>query len=180
MWLPKRQLAAVLLGLLPLALPMTLAGCGFRPVYGKHSIDPAVQDELASISVGTIQNRDGQLTRNALVAKLNPKGQPSHPEYYLEVQISIYESEQALRKDDTSTRNQVTYNLIYNLSDGERKLTIGNFSRTFSYDYLEGEYNNITAHDDTARRAAESLAEDVRLSLAAYFAKAKKSNAGYR
>lgn len=175
MSLPKRQLAAVLLALMPLTLPMTLAGCGFTPVYGKHSINPAVQDDLASISVGSIENRDGQLTRNALVAKLNPKGQPQNPEYYLDVKLSVYEAEQALRKDDTSTRNQVTYNLTFYLSDANSRLTTGTFSRTFSYDYLEGQFNNITAHDDTTHRAAESLAEDVRLALAAYFAKAKQS-----
>jgi LPS-assembly lipoprotein len=149
-----------------------LGGCGFHPLYGKSAADPQVLEKLASVQVMPMQDRQGQLMRNALVTDLNPMGEPVHPRYRLVVTLSVTETQQALRTDDTATRDIVNYTIVYWLYDGETRIAAGTFKQMFSYDFLEEHYANISAADDIHHRAAQSVADEIRNRLAAYFDKA--------
>lgn len=164
---PGGKLSTVLVCLLPLAL----ASCGFRPLYGKDSYNAGMMDELASVEVAPLADREGQLLRNALLTDLNPRGMAGKPHYRLVVTPSINETQQALRTDDTATRNQITYNITYWLYEDKTRVVSGSFSQSFSYDFLEEHYANVSAADDIHRRAAQSVADEIRNRLAAYFAK---------
>ena len=150
-------------------LLLGLAGCGFRPLYGSYAFDRATVAELAQIRVDLLGDRQGQLLHNALLARLNPRGEPVQARYTLSVQYGASEAQSALRKDDTATRDTLTFNVRYQLVQGETVITAGNFSRQLSYDYLPEHYSNVTADADMRRRAADLLAEEIRNQLAAYF-----------
>ena len=157
--------------LVPLVLMLGLAGCGFRPMYGTSSLDPASLDEMASIQIENIPDREGQLIRNALLTKLNPRGEPRKARYNLEVYYTLSESQQALRKDDTATRDVLYYSVRIYLYEGKTPLTAGVITKQLSYDFLEQHYANVSADDDIRRRAAEVIAEEIRNRLVAYFAR---------
>jgi LPS-assembly lipoprotein len=160
-----------------LALLLPLAGCGFQPLYGKNSYDSAILDELASVRVSNLPDRQGQLLRNALVTDLSPKGESGHSRYRLDVRLGLTENQQALRKDDTATRDILTYSVNYYLYEDQTRLATGSFNQVFSYDFLEEHYANISAQDDIRRRAAQSIADEIRNRLAAYFARAAQVKA---
>lgn len=163
--------------LLPVLLLMGLAACGFRPVYGDYSYNRAASSDLAQVHVDNIEERSGQLIRNALLHRINPHGESDHPTYHLYVNVTETETQQALRKDDTATRNQVAYSVIYKLYYDKTMVDTGAISKVFSYDFLEEHYADISAEDDIRHRAAEELAEELRNRLTAYFVKAARHNA---
>ncbi len=169
----SRKLAILLACLLPLAL----ASCGFRPLYGKNSYNSSVLDELASIDVAPLPDRGGQLIHNALLTDLNPRGEAAKPRYALAVLSNLSETQQALRTDDTATRNLMTYSVSFRLFEGKANILAGSFTQMFSYDFLEEHYANISAAEDIHRRAAQSIADEIRNRLAAYFIKAAEIKA---
>ncbi|MDR3439592.1 LPS assembly lipoprotein LptE [Telmatospirillum sp.] len=128
--------------------------------------------EMATIQVMPLADREGQLLRNALLTDLNPRGEPVNPHYRLQVSLTINETQQALRKDDTATRNVVNYSITFWLYEDKTRVVTGSFSQMFSYDFLEQHYANISAADDIHHRAAQSVADEIRNRLAAYFGKA--------
>ena len=154
------------------------AGCGFHPLYGRDSYDADLQAQLASIRVEPLPDRQGQLLHNALLTNLSPRGETDQPKYSLRVLLQLTEAQQALRKDDTATRNIIYYNVSYYLYEKETPITAGTFLRSFSYDFLLEHYANIAAQEDIKRRAAEEIAGELRTRLAAYFAKASEVKAG--
>lgn len=168
-----RWLAAVAVCLAPLLL----ASCGFRPLYGKDSFNPAVMRDLASVDIQPLENREGQLIHNALLTDLHPRGDGAGYRYRLHVMPSITETSQALRTDDTATRNIVTYSVTFWLYEGSTRVLAGSFTQMFSYDFLEEHYANVAAADDIHHRAAQAIADEIRNRLAAYFAKAAEVKA---
>lgn len=162
---------------LPLALLLALAGCGFHPLYSKSGADPLIAEEFASIQVDPLRDRQGQLIHNALLKALNPQGTPAQPRYHLSVAYRVTEAQQALRTDDTATRDVLYYTILYRLYEGSTIVTTGQFPKTFSYDFLQEHYNNISAQGDINVRAAEAICDEVRNRLAIYFTTAAQQRA---
>jgi LPS-assembly lipoprotein len=160
--------------LFALLLPLALSACGFHPLYGKQGVDPNVADELASIQVDPLRDRQGQLIHNALIKALTPEGTPGQPRYHLYVTYVITEAQQALRTDDTATRDVLYYRVLYRLYEGSTAITAGTFPKTFSYDFLTEHFANVAAQSDIQNRAAEAICEEVRNRLAIYFTNAAK------
>ncbi|HVI52785.1 MAG TPA: LPS assembly lipoprotein LptE [Candidatus Sulfotelmatobacter sp.] len=163
---------------LGLTAALSLAACGFRPMYGKSSADPAVAGELASISVASIKDRNGQLLHNALLNRLNPRGEPLKPVYSLQVILTSTDTAEATLPDDTASRNLVTYTATYQLLQGERLVTQGVSTKELSYDYLVQHFSDISAQDAVNHRAADQVAEEIRNALAAYFIRAAEVRRG--
>jgi LPS-assembly lipoprotein len=138
-------------------------------MYGRYSADPAVLDEMSTILVSPIPDHQGQLVRNALITALSPLGEPDRPRYRLAVVVSVGESTQALRTDDTATRATDYYSTRFILYDGNTAITSGGFTNMFSYDFLEEHYANVSAAEDVRHRAATLIAETIRNQLAGYF-----------
>jgi len=172
-WLKRLVITGLLLG-----LGLSLAACGFRPMYGKSSADPAVMNELASIQVAVIKDRNGQLLHNALLTGLNPKGEPQHPAYLLTVTLQTDDSALATLPDDTASRNLVTYTAIYTLSQKGKVLAQGTLIKEVSYDYLKQHFADITAQESVNKRAADQVAAEIRNDLAAYFIRAAEVKRG--
>ena len=160
MWWPRLVL------LLTLA---ALAGCGFRPLYGRSSGDPRVAPEMASIFVEPIADRQGQLLRNALLGRLDPTGKTI---YRLEVKLVENENPILLQADQTAAIDSISYNVTFTLFEGTTALTQGAVSRTFSFDFLNQRYSNVSARGFIERRAAEEIATQIRDTLATYFIRA--------
>ena len=160
-----------------LLLPLALGACGFHPLYGKQGVDPNIAEEMASIQVDPIRDRQGQLIHNALIQAFTPDGTPVKPRYHLAVGYLINEAQQALRTDDTATRDVLYFTIVYKLFEGSTTVTAGTFPKTFSYDFLQEHYANIAAQSDIQQRAAEAITTEVRNRIAIYFTTAAKKRA---
>ena len=96
-----------------------LSGCGFRPLYAPGSAaggDPDLVAELASVRVGPIYERTGQLLRRNLQRRLEDT-QPGTPARY-QLNVSYVPGVEVLgyRRDGTITRVRYTFSGNWDLS----------------------------------------------------------------
>lgn len=165
--------------LLTLALPLALGACGFHPLYATNpgSGDPALREELASISIDPLRDRQGQEIHNALIKTITPAGPPDHPRYHLLVAYSVQENQAALASDETATRDVMRFNILYRLYEGPTIVTTGTFPQIFSYNFLQEHYANVSAQEDIRERVSDQVALEVRNRLAIYFNTAAEARA---
>ncbi|MBT5415796.1 MAG: hypothetical protein HOH66_16180 [Rhodospirillaceae bacterium] len=156
---------ASLLGLV--ALCLVAAGCGFQPLYGERSENA----DLAAVKIALIQNRSGQELHNALLDRLNPKGQPVRPLYVLRIALDESLQDLAVRKDESVTRANLQLAAIFRLysqADGSL-LTEGVSRSTTSFNISTQEYSAIVAEQDARRRGIDLVADDIQIRLALFF-----------
>jgi LPS-assembly lipoprotein len=102
-----------------------LGGCGFQPVYmptasGKPGV---AQRELASVYVGIIPERPGQVLRQALQERLgNDSGTPSA--FDLNVSFGISGEGIGIEQDTIATRLRLTGTAKWSLVDHDAKRTV--------------------------------------------------------
>ena len=162
-----RTFCLLILFLLP------LAACGFQPLYAVKSESAAVAtvDDLRFVDIAQIQNRRGQLLRNALLATFPPMASSS--KYGLRVIMDESIDDFNIRRDTTATfaRLTVTANFtLYDKNQSDKVLLTGAARAGNSYNILASTYATSTAEEDARERAAKQLAEDIKLRVASYFA----------
>jgi LPS-assembly lipoprotein len=155
-----------------LALLALLAACGFQPLYGQgpRQADPG---QLGNIEVAPIADRLGQITRNHLLDRLNPRGRPLAPEYRLEVILSESNERLAFRKDATATRALMRLVAHYRLTEiASGTLVHGGASRaTASYNIVASDFATIASEKNARERVSRIVAEDVALRLSVCFSR---------
>ena len=150
---------------LTLAACMLLSGCGFDPLYGSHTAP-----QLAGIFVEPIPDRDGYEMRNQLIDLFNSDGQEAGKRYRLKITLNEASQGIALQNDATITRYNQTLNAHFVLSDAQGTLLYqGDQSEWTAYTVVPAPYATFSAQIDSSKRAAQDLAERIRLQLAAWF-----------
>jgi LPS-assembly lipoprotein len=152
--------ALILLALLP------LAGCGFRPLYGDAKLEP----QLSSIYVEPVAERDGYELRNTLINLLGSDGRETGKVYHL--RIALVETNQgvALENNATITRYNDTLTVNYTLSDAKgTEVTHGTQTSLSSYNVVSSPYATLSAQQDSDKRAAQDIAERIRIDLGDFF-----------
>lgn len=156
--------------LLTLGLLFALAACGFQPLYGTRTgSGEAVSADLAAIAVSPIEDRQGQQLRNFLLDRLTPAGKSGRSLYTLDVVLTRTVTELGYRKDETTTRAQITITADFILKEGD-KTRLHNASRAVaSYNILEARFASVMAERDAETRALRQIADDIRTRLALHF-----------
>ncbi len=148
-----------------LAFAFLLAGCGFQPMYG-----PGLSPQLASVYVEPMGERDGYELRNTLIDLLGSDGRAAGKRYRLTVTLRESNQGVALRNDAAITRYNDTLAVNFVLTDLNGKtLTEGSQTGLTAYNVTSSPYATMAAQQDADKRAAEDIAERIRLDLAAYF-----------
>ena len=142
-------------------LPLILSACGFRPMYGR-SLGPA----LSSIYVEPIAERDGYELRNSLIDALQSDGDKAGKAYRLKITLNESSQGIALQNDATITRYNNRLEAHYVLSDMQgNELTSGIQTELSAYNVVQSPYATLTAHQDSAKRAAQDVAVRIHLDL---------------
>jgi LPS-assembly lipoprotein len=150
-----------LLALLPL-----LAGCGFHPLYADARLEP----QLASIFVEPVAERDGYELRNTLINLLASNGESGGKAYRLKLILNRSNQGVALQNDATITRYNDTLTVTYVLTDAEGKeVTRGTQTSLASYNTVNSPYATLAGQQDADKRAAEEIAERIRLDMGVFF-----------
>ena len=162
-----RQLNLTRRGLLAVAA-MALAGCGYRPLYGKTDANANVAAELSEIAVADQGERAGQLVRNELISTLGAGGSR-----YL-LKLDVTEKTQAVSSVAKSVvdRHRYRLNVSYLLvaaGSGEEMASGKSFSNV-SYDTVQEPVADLQAAENARERAARELAQDLKIRLSAFFA----------
>jgi LPS-assembly lipoprotein len=152
--------ALILLALLP------LAGCGFRPLYGDSKLEP----QLSSIYVEPVAERDGYELRNMLINLLGSDGRDTGKAYRLKIALVETNQGVALENNATITRYNDTLTVNYTLSDAKgTEVTHGTQTSLSSYNVVSSPYATLSAQQDSDKRAAQDIAERIRIDLGAFF-----------
>jgi LPS-assembly lipoprotein len=148
------------------ALLPLLAGCAFHPLYG----DTHLQPQLSSIFVEPVAERDGYELRNSLINLLASNGQSSGKSYHLKLILNESNQGVALQNDATITRYNDTLTVSYVLTDAAGKeITHGTQSSLASYNTVTSPYATLAGQQDADKRAAQEIAERIRLDLGVFF-----------
>lgn len=149
-----------------------LQGCGFQPLYAKNPSENTVYNQgFPQVDVGPINDRLGQILRNELVDRINPRGVARTPTYRLDVSAKERRSDIVILRDSTATFAKFIVEVNWRLLDLQTNevVTKGRNERTSSFSISSSEYAILQAEKDARQRAATELAEDIRLRLALYF-----------
>jgi LPS-assembly lipoprotein len=165
MMFAKRAIAAA--GVISM---LALSGCGWKPLYGTTASGADLQEVMRSVDIAKIPGRVGQQIRNELIYDTTGGGVQGVPEYRLD--IAIRESVLNTLVNSEGDSQSQTYQLysqfkLIRLSDNEVVLT-GNSNARAAYDKVDSVFADIRAQRDAENRAAKTIADTVRLRMAAF------------
>ncbi len=157
--------------LLLIVVGLVLSGCGFHPMYGQRadSVAGAAGPELAAIRIAAIADRKGQILRNALLERLNPRGEPDKPRYVLTVTVSESMTGLGVQRNNTASLGEMTVSATYQLRTFLTAAPVASGSATsvVSVDYLGARYGSVAIERDAEDRVLIDIADDLRNQLAA-------------
>jgi len=157
-----------------LVTALVLSACGFRPLYGTYGNNPGASRIFSSVYVEPIEQDVGYELRNSLIDLLDASGRQRDMRYRLKVDVKEQLQGAALQGDATITRYNYTLTANYALlnSKSGNAITQNEVSSLVAYNVVSSPYATLVAQKDAQRRAADELAERIRLDLGVYFAKA--------
>ena len=157
-----------------LAAALALAGCVARPLYADMpGSGTQVSTELSRIAVEPARDRLNQLLRNELIYAFTGGGEPGSQDYALRIFVTQTDAAVSVEVlSEVPASYLVSLSASFVLSDARtgRTLITGNSSADASYDFSSQRFANVRAQEDAERRAAKTIAQDIRTRLAAYFA----------
>jgi LPS-assembly lipoprotein len=153
-----------------------LAGCadgGFRPMYGALGTSGQTEAKLAQIDIPIIPGRVGQRVRNELIFQSNGGEIPTAPIYRLEVVLKETLFTTQVRSTGESDSQvymlDVTFKLI-RIGDKQVVLQGSSFGRA-AMERVSSIFANVQGRLDAENRAARTVAEDLRIRLAAFLSR---------
>jgi len=150
-----------------LGASLAVAGCGFHPMYGGGG---KLGPELASIYVEPVPETDGYELRNQLIDLLGSDGREAGKTYFLKLTLTQESAGVALQNDATITRYNDTLTATYVLTDAKgTEVTRGTQTSLSSFNVSNSPYSTLAVQQDSDRRAADDLADRIRMDLGAYF-----------
>ena len=153
-------------------LLVALAACGFSPLYS-GSANHAINQELAHISITSIEDREGQVIHNFLLDRLNPNGRRADTRYTLKVAVSRNTEEIGLKFTEEATRAQLTLIARYFLTrdtDG-KVLAEGSVRSVNNYNISNSEFARVASERDATERAAREVSDEIKTRLSLYFSR---------
>jgi len=160
------------LGLLP------LSACGFHPLYGSSATGMGIAGTLSVIYVEPIPDRVGYQLRNDLLDLFNATGRADDAAYRLKLTLNEEEQAVALQTNTNITRYNYTLKAHYELiPKGSTDVAkIGDITTLTAYNVAAAPYlyATVAAERDAKDRAANDLAERIRIAVAVYLRGAAK------
>jgi LPS-assembly lipoprotein len=162
--------------LLLLLTTLAIAGCGFRPLYGRTDLDPRVAPTLSAVYVDPIPDRVGYELRNSLLDLFNATGQADGAIYRLKLTLNEREEAVVLQSNTAITRYNYTLTAHYDLLPRESTSPVksGDVTALSAYNVAAAPflYSTVTEERDAKNRAANDVAERIRTELAVYLRRA--------
>lgn len=156
-----------------LALALTLAGCGLRPMYAGGG-SGQVATGLSSIQVGKVPDKAGWLVRNALVDRLG--GEASSAAYRLDVELDDDLTGFGIRGDSAVTRERRTLRARYQLVDLKTGLVVldATAGSDSGIDVVSSEYATVAAEQTALERLSTVVADQIVSRLGLYMSRRPK------
>ena len=159
-----------------LFVAVTIAGCGFHPLYGRTDLDPRIAPTLSAVYVDPIPDRVGYELRNSLLDLFNATGQADGALYRLKLTLNEREEAVVLQSNTAITRYNYTLTAHYDLMPRESTSPVksGDVTALSAFNVAAAPflYATVTEERDAKNRAANDIAERIRTELAVYLRRA--------
>jgi LPS-assembly lipoprotein len=157
---------------LALAALLSLAGCGFTPLYGGDA-GQAANAQLDQVAVNNIPERPGQMLRISLQTQLHTAGAPGTELYALNVRYNIVTTNLGVLEDSATTRSRVMATASWSLSpigNPGQPLVSGSATATDAANIIDQQYFALDLENDTLNQhLADTVAAQITSQLAAWF-----------
>ena len=164
-----------------LGLALLLGGCGFHPLYAvPGSAHGSMRTNLGSIYVEPIPDRLGYELRNQLIDLLDARVDFGGAAYRLHVTLSLKSEAIGVQSQPAPggltqtaiTRYNDTLTVEYELIDLKTNAAVTHGTETglSAYNVLSSPYATLAVQQDANKRAADDVADRIRVALAVYFA----------
>jgi LPS-assembly lipoprotein len=156
----------------PVLALVTLAGCGFTPLYGQSG-NSSVAQKLDTVAIANIPDRTGQMLRLSLETQLHTAGAPTSELYNLTVNYSIGVNGIGVQADTSVTRNRFTGTASWALAPigtPSAPIATGTASTEDAENIIDQQYFALQLETDTVnQQLADTLAAQITSQVAAYF-----------
>ena len=170
---------AVLGGLAAGVFAPFIAGCsggGFRPVHASSAFGGSeTSEKLRGVQIGTIPGRVGQQLRNDLIFYTSGgAGETLEPVYTLDFAIREYVTSTLIRSDGDAVGQVYNLDAAFRLTDLRSKSAVleGTSYGRAGFERNASIFANVRAREDAEKRAAKTVANDLRSRLTAFLANA--------
>jgi len=164
-----------------LGFALLLGGCGFHPLYAvPDSAHGSMRTNLGSIYVEPIPDRLGYELRNQLIDLLDARADSGGAAYRLHVTLSLKSEAIGVQSQPAPggltqtaiTRYNDTLTVEYELIDLKTNAAVTHGTETglSAYNVLSSPYATLAVQQDANKRAADDVADRIRVALAVYFA----------
>jgi LPS-assembly lipoprotein len=150
--------------------------CGFHPLYGGAAAGSGLSRAFATVYVEPIPDTGPTATgfelRNALIDYLDSNEGAA---YRLKVTLNETTQGLALLSNASITRYNDTLTVSYTLTDSAtgNVITKGTEKGLSAYNVVASPYASLTAQQDADKRAAQDIAERIRIDLGVFFEQKK-------
>ena len=160
-----------------LMLSLSVAGCGFKPMYGDNATaaSPAVMDRMGTIDIRPIPDRLGQVVRNELIDAITPQGPSGAAVYELALKVGEEREDVAIRQNASATRANYRMSARFELREiaTDKVVLTGTTWAETAFDIVQQDYPTVIAQQDSQRKLAAELAEEIKTRIAVFFDKGK-------
>jgi LPS-assembly lipoprotein len=165
MWWHRPLLAA-----LAVTAALGLAGCGIQPLYGTTAGGSRLGAVMAGIDVTPIPGRVGQRLRNELIfANTGGSAPTAQSNYKLDVVIKESLINELVQITGNAQGQVYQLDASFKLITHDGRVVLeGNATSRAAYERFETIFTNVRARVDAENRAASTVAESIKVRVAAY------------
>src|SRR3974390_1956696 len=173
MWWHRPLLAA-----LALTAALSLAGCGIQPLYGTTAGGSRLGAVMAGVEVTPIPGHVGQRLRNELIFGTALAGcegflhctvEPAHSNYKLDIVIKESLISELVQITGNAQAQVYELNATFKLITHDGRVVLeGTATSRAAYERFQAIFSNVRASLDAENRSASTVAESIKVRVAAY------------
>jgi len=152
---------------------MSLAGCGIQPLYGTTAGGSRLAAAMAGVDVTPIPGRVGQRVRNELIFENTGGSGQTGTTYKLDIVIKESLTNELVKISGDAKSQVYELNATFKLISNDGRVVLeGKATSRAPYERFETIFSNVRARYDAENRAARTVAESIKVRIAAYLSQA--------
>jgi LPS-assembly lipoprotein len=163
MWWHNHGVAALLV-----AAAIGLTGCNIQPLYGTTEGGSKLGAVMQGVDVTPIPGRVGQKVRNELIFATTGGAARGPSVYKLDIVVKESVINELVKISGDATGQVYELNASFKLSRGGEVLLQGKATSRAAYQRFQTIFSNVRAQYDAQDRAARTVAETIRIRIAAF------------
>jgi LPS-assembly lipoprotein len=156
-----------------MAAALGLTACNVQPLYGTTEGGNKLGAVMEGVEVAPIPGRVGQKLRNELIFTTTGGGAPGPRAYKLDIAVKESVVKEMVKISGDATSEVYELNANFKLMDKSGNVLLqGKATSRAAYERFQTIFSNVRAQYDAQDRVARTVAETIRIRIAAFLAHA--------